>query len=268
MVRLTGSHNPIIKEIRSLKNRNDREEKGLYFIEGDRFVDEALALREKVGIRYVLVSDSFLADDSHRTILESLKNITADSYIVPDSLFAAVSDTRTPQGILAVLEIKRLQLKDAAFAGGLVVILEDIKDPGNMGAIIRTADAAGCECVIVPDGCVDVYNPKVLRSTMGSAFHIPILHCGGMEEAAGITSSNAYKLYASHLEGAVSIYDADFTGRIALVIGNEAQGISPETEKKSDLLIKIPMAGGAESLNASVAAGVMIFEAIRQRLYR
>jgi len=266
MIRLTGSQNQVIKEVRALKNRKEREERGLYFIEGVRFIEEAL--KEKADIKYFIVSDTFASDNGHKQLLEDMKKIPYSGYIVPDRLFESISDTKTPQGILAVIRMKKLQLGDFTLTGGIAVILENIKDPGNMGTIIRTADAAGCECVIVPDGCVDVYNPKVLRSTMGSVFHIPVCHCESVEEAIEFVSSKGYKLFASHLEGSISIYDADFNGSIALIIGSEAEGISSGTVEKSDQLIRIPMAGSAESLNASVAAGVMMFEAMRQRIYR
>lgn len=262
MIRLTGGQNPLIKEVRALKNKASREEKGLYFIEGIRFAEEAI--KEAADIQYIMVSESFLSNNGPSGLLREINETIANVYLIPDSLFSSVSDTKNPQGILAVLPLKRKQLKDAALSGGLLVILDAIKDPGNMGAIIRTADAAGCGGVIIPEGCVDVYNPKVLRSTVGSVFHVPIYHCGGIGEAMDIARRNGFLLCASQLSGSVSIYEADLSGRVALIIGSEAEGISPETAKNSDLLIRIPMEGRAESLNASVAAGIMIFEAIRQ----
>lgn len=264
MIRLTGSHNPLMKEVRALKNKNGREEKGLFFIEGTRFVAEAL--NENIGIRYVVVSETFLSGAGSGELLKKINNIALNCYVVPDSLFYSISDTQTPQGILAVLGLEKKLLKDAELSKGLLVILDTIKDPGNMGTIIRTADAAGCVGVIVPDGCVDVFNPKVLRSTMGSVFHVPVYYCGSIAEAMNIVRMHGFKLCASHLEGSISIYEADLSGQIALVIGSEAEGISAETAKNSDLLVKIPMEGRAESLNASVAAGVMIFEAMRQKI--
>ena len=264
MIRLTGSQNPLIKEVRALKNKSSREEKSLYFIEGARFVAEAL--KENIGIRYVVVSETFSSDTDSEELLKKLEDIALSSYMVPDSLFTSISDTKSPQGILAVINLERKQLKDAELSGSLLVILDTIKDPGNMGTIIRTADAAGCAGVIVPDGCVDVFNPKVLRSTMGSVFHVPIYHCDNVSEAMKLVRECGFILCASHLEGSVSIYEADLSGQIALIIGSEANGIGAETAENSDILLRIPMEGRAESLNASVAAGIMIFEAMRQKL--
>jgi len=263
MIRLTGSQNPLIKEVRALKNKDSREEKGLYFIEGARFVEEAL--KETVNIKYIVVSETFLSNTGSSGSLQKINETIMNTYVIPDSLFSSISDTKNPQGILAVLSLERKQLKDAVFNGGLLVILDTIKDPGNMGTIIRTADAAGCAGVVISGGCVDVYNPKVLRSTMGSVFHVPVYHCSGMGEAIDIARKHGFLLCASHLSGSVSIYEADLSGKVALIIGSEAEGISPDTANDSDLLIRIPMEGRAESLNASVAAGIIIFEAMRQK---
>lgn len=260
MIKLTASQNPLIKEVRMLKNKSAREKKGLYFIEGTRFVSEALKYSSE--IRYLMVSESF----SNGEGMIQYEGLSLNIYQVPDSLFNELSDTQTPQGILAVVGIKDNSLDNAELSEGLLVILDGIKDPGNMGTIIRTADAADCAGVIVPEGCVDIYNPKVLRSTMGSIFHLPIYRCAGITQALDTALSRGFKLCASYLEGAVSIYDADLSGNTALVIGSEAEGICRETAEKAELLVKIPMEGRAESLNASVATGIMIFEAMRQRL--
>lgn len=266
MIRLTGRTNPILKEVRSLKNKNSRAEKNLYFIEGARFTAEAL--KENTDICYFVLSETFASDDGSADLIERISRGGFDCYLLPDSLFESISDTQNPQGVLAVLRQNKKQLKDNSITEGLLVVLDSVRDPGNMGTIIRTADAAGCSGVIIPDGCVDIYNPKVLRATMGSVFHVPIYHCDCTAEAIGLLKDMGFLICASHLEGAVSIYQADLSGNIALIIGSEAEGISDETIWNADLLIKIPMAGRAESLNASVAAAVMMFEAIRQREMR
>jgi TrmH family RNA methyltransferase len=266
MIRLTSSKNQIIKEVRALKNKSEREEKGLYFIEGIRFVSEAL--KEQIDIRYFVVSETFSSDKENDLLLSSISNFPAQCYVVPDKLYNSISDTKTPQGVLAVIKLIRNQLKGARLPEGLLVILDSIKDPGNLGTIIRTADAAGCAGVIVPEGCVDVYNPKVLRSTMGSLFHVPVYFTQSITYALNTAKEQGFLLCASHLEGSVSIYETDLSKNVALIIGSEAHGISEESRKKADVLIRIPMQGRAESLNASIAAGVIIFEAMRQRLYK
>ncbi len=277
MIKLTASQNPVIKEIRSLRNKSSREEKGLFFIEGSRFVEEAV--REAVStagcggpgsegaaeIRYIAISDTYLNNPESMKLIEPCVRQGIKIYNVTDSLFESISDTRNPQGILAVMTLKRDHLKNARLSGGILVLLDSIRDPGNMGTIIRTADAAGCAGVVVTEGCVDVYNPKVLRSTMGSVFHLPILHSATIEDAMMVCKEMGYKLCASHLEGSVSIYDADLSGDIAFVTGSEADGIGDGARRSADMLVRIPMDGRAESLNAAVATGIMIFEAVRQR---
>lgn len=264
MIRLTGSKNQIIKEVRALKSKSSRDERGLYFIEGTRFVSEAL--KEQIAIRYFVISDTFSSGKENSLLLSAISNLPSQCYVVPDELFNSISDTKTPQGVLAVIELVRNQLKGSKLPEGLLVILDSIMDPGNLGTIIRTADAAGCAGVVIPEGCVDLYNPKVLRSTMGSVYHVPVFHSGSISEALDTAKGQGFLLCASHLEGSVSIYETDLSKNVALIIGSEAQGICEETRKRADALIRIPMQGRAESLNASIAAGVMIFEAMRQRL--
>ena len=270
MIRLTGSQNSIIKEIRSLRGRKAREDRGLYFIEGSRFVEEAVNeyLKGTVDVKYIVVSDSFANVSGMPTFIESFEDRGIKIYIVPDSLFGSISDTSSPQGIMAVMALDRSFLRYAQVYEGVLVILDNIRDPGNMGAIIRTADAAGCAGVIIPNGCVDLFNPKVLRSTMGSVYHLPLWHCGSIREAVDFCTEKGFSVCVSHLEGALSIYDVDISGNVAIVIGSEADGVSGEAVSFADMVVKIPMEGRAESLNASVAAGILIFEAVRQRIAR
>lgn len=292
MIRLTSSQNPVVKEIRALRNKSGRNERGLYFIEGARFVAEALnefvvaaerpytdsgnmPVSTSVNspasgmpdIKYVAVSDSFVSGDGYESIVKPCLDRGVKVYSLTDRLFESVSDTMNPQGVLAVLGMKKERLEDAALRDGILVILDGIRDPGNMGTIVRTADAAGCSGIIVTDGCVDLYNPKVLRSTMGSVFHLPVLHCGSTTEAVDICRRKGFLICASHMEGSVSIYDADLSGNVAVVIGSEAEGVCDEVLRNSDMLIRIPMTGRAESLNAAVAAAIIIYEAVRQKSY-
>lgn len=264
MLEITSSRNPIIKEVRSLKNRKDREEKGLFFVEGVRIVEEALTAG--AAITYAVLAESFAQGSGSYDIRARFESAGVKCYSVPDSLFDTLGDTRTPQGMLAVAEIRPYELDGACFADGLFVILDGVRDPGNMGTIIRTADAAGFTGVIAAGDCVDIYNPKVLRSTMGSIFHIPVYIHEDITGAIRLLKAKGISIAASQLSGGCSIYGADLTAPIALVIGSEAGGISREAAAAADLLVNIPMPGRAESLNASVAAGIMIFEAVRQRL--
>lgn len=263
MINITSSQNQVLKEIRSLMSRDKREDTGLFFVEGVRIVEEALSSNARV--EYMVVSEGFASGRA-----DICKKLTAGgsmkTYMVPDKLFREIADTETPQGIIAVIRMDRRDISAAFSEKGLVVLLDSVRDPGNMGTIIRTADAADFTGVMVSSGCVDVYNPKVIRATMGSIFHIPIYNCGSAAEGIKSARSNSFKVCASHLEGALGIYDADLTPPAVLVVGSEAEGISREARELADCLVRIPMEGRAESLNASVAAGIMMFEAVRQKL--
>jgi TrmH family RNA methyltransferase len=145
-----------------------------------------------------------------------------------------------------------------------IVLLDSIQDPGNMGTIIRTADAAGFDGVIALNGCVDIYNPKVLRATMGSIFHIAIADHADMAETMSMIRKNGLKTFAAHLRGDKSIYEADMCAGGVILIGNEANGLSDELTLCADELVKIPMPGKAESLNASIASALFMYEMVRQ----
>ena len=196
-----------------------------------------------------------------------------DIYTVSETVFKSISETTNPQGILATIKMADYDLEEMIIAKSIdvrkcdkyFVILDEIKDPGNMGTIIRTADAAGFNGVIVSKGCVDVYNPKVLRSTMGSIFHIPINLSQDLSYALKEIKMQNIRVYAAHTKGNLYYYEADMTQSTAIVIGNEAFGISDKTMESADELISIPITGRAESLNASVAAGILMYEPLRQK---
>jgi TrmH family RNA methyltransferase len=260
MQKITSSKNPLIKEIKSLRNRKHREEKRLFFIEGEKLVKEAI--HEKMELVRIFVSGKYIKDSS----LDYLKS---DNIIVlNEKLFKEISDTETPQGIIAILKQKTNTFNDVFNKNNCIVILDTIQDPGNMGTIIRTVDAAGFSGVLASRGCVYVYSPKVTRSTMGSIFRVPICTGVNIVECIKDLKARDIKIYASHLNGESNIYDVDMIADFAIVIGNESKGISQETYANSDVLVKIPMLGNAESLNASVAAGVLMYECVRQRLLK
>lgn len=261
MIYITSLSNTAVKEAKLLKNRKYREEKQLFFIEGARFVEEAFEAEAQVEA--VFVSEELKNIGSKLSSM--IEKATCSKYSVTEKVFREISDTETPQGILAIVGMQKNDLSAAKNGNGLFVVLDSVRDPGNMGTIIRTADAAGFSGAIACKGCVDVYNPKVLRSTMGSIFHMPVYSGFETTEAIKLLKANGITVYASHLKGNSSIYDVNLTANAAIVIGSEAEGISDETAGAADVLVKIPMPGKAESLNASVAAAVMIFESVRQR---
>lgn len=282
---ISSRNNPIVKEVRSLKEKKYRDKRGLFFIEGLRFAEEAF--KSGAYVTALLLSDRIMGSPAAEKLLSEAKEKETKICWVKDGLFNELSDTETPQGIMAVVRNRSYSLEDifmgknaseseASVNGNanetigdntVIVILDSVQDPGNMGTIIRTADAAGINGIIASKGCVDPYNPKVLRSTMGSIFHVPLCHGIDMGDALRMAKAKGMKIFASHLEGKIYHFEADFKGSLAIVIGNEASGISRDAFLAADVLVKIPMLGKAESLNASVAAGILMYEAVRQRFH-
>lgn len=259
---IQSSQNSNIKDIKALHQKKYRDAQRLYFVEGIRFVNDAIDNGQTID--RAVISESLEKVNGGNAIIAKLTKICSDVFCVPDKLFKEVSDTQSPQGVLAVLKKQATELDKAINSGKAVIVLEGLQDPGNVGTIIRTADAAGASAVLMTKGCVDVYSPKVLRSTMGSVFHLPIVEDLDIAETIQLLKNNGYKVIASHLQGQNNYYDEDLTGKSAIIVGNEANGISELTAAMSDKLVRIPMPGKAESLNASVAAAIMIYELVRQ----
>lgn len=260
---IQSSQNNTIKDIKALHLKKNREAQNLYFVEGIRFVKDAIDNGQTIV--KVVISDKLESLNGGNRLIEKVNTVCSDVYLVPEKLFKEISDTQTPQGILAVLQKREFEFGTVIEQGTSVVVLDSLQDPGNVGTIIRTADAAGVSAVILTKGCVDIFSPKVLRSTMGSIFHMPIFEGVQINETIGLLKKSGYKIIAAHLEGKNNYYDEELTCKSAIIVGNEANGISDETASISDKLVKIPMPGKAESLNAAVAASIMIYEIVRQK---
>jgi TrmH family RNA methyltransferase len=186
--------------------------------------------------------------------------------LLTDSIFKEVSDTKTPQGILGIVEKSVYELEDMLNApNACLLILEDIRDPGNLGTMIRTAEGAGITGIIFSSSTVDIYNPKVIRATMGSIYRVPFFQAEDFYEALITTKKHDITIYAAHLMGIPYDTKGSFRKGCAFLIGNEANGLTEQATKEADTLIKIPMAGKVESLNAAVAAAILMYEAARQR---
>jgi TrmH family RNA methyltransferase len=180
-----------------------------------------------------------------------------------DNLFRSISGTENPQGIALVCKTPiKLEPTQKPSANGLYLLLEEIQDPGNMGTIVRTGEAAGISGIIMSKDSADIYNPKVIRSTMGSIFRVPFSIVDDLAAAVDTLKDNGITTYAAHLKG--ELYNSgSLTKDCALLIGNEARGLSEEISAKADKLIKIPMHGKVESLNAAVATAILMYEAAR-----
>ena len=259
MKRIESRDNKWVKRLNGLKIKKNRDKEGVFVAEGLRFISEVPA---DWKVEAYIVSDSFAAENDVYAYEEK-----AEVICLTDALFASVCDTENPQGILAVC--KKLEWDETAvFAKEkpFFILAEELNDPGNLGTVIRTADACGADAVFLSKGSVDLYNPKVLRSTMGSMFHVPVFQNVDLNDISAKLKKNEIPLYAAHLRGDTYPYGLELAESCAFIIGNEARGLSDEAADLCDRWVKIPMPGQAESLNASIAAGVLMYEVVRQRL--
>ena len=255
---ITSVNNGQVKNIIQLNQKTKaRREQGLFVAEGRKMFGEAPAdWIEKVYVSETLTSDPAL--------MEQVEKLPYD--IVADSVFRQMSDTQTPQGILTVLRRPSYTLED--ILGGknpLVMVLEDLQDPGNAGTILRTGEGAGVSGVLLTRTCVDITNPKVIRSTMGSVYRMPFLYVESVVSLTQELKKHNIRTFAAHLKGRNSYDQESYTGGTAFLIGNEGKGLTEEAARSADCLIRIPMCGKVESLNAAMASGILMYEAARQR---
>ncbi len=254
METITSAKNPTIKTLKALATRKGREASGRFLVEGEVMLREAL----KCGLRI----HDVLADEGSAALAAELEALGARAYAVPRSLLEAVCETRTPQGICASFDLPApLPLADAP---ARIVALDGVQDPGNVGTIWRTADAAGFSGILFGGACADPLSPKVQRAAMGSGFRVPFMTAEDLPAALEALKARGYAVLASDLNGADFYHRPDPGARFTLVIGNEARGISVATREAATALVKLPMRGGAESLNAAVAAGIMMYELMRE----
>jgi TrmH family RNA methyltransferase len=263
MEQITSLKNNRVKEWASLKQKKFRDRTGTYLAEGIRLVEEALYAN--VPMEALLFSGDLESGKFDKIINRGAGN-GVPMYEVTDPIMEHIADTKTPQGVIAVL--KKTEGDADAFVAKkenpLYLVLDGIQDPGNMGTMIRTADAVGATGVLVDRTCVDVYNPKVVRATMGSLFHLPVFEVD-LREMLPRLKEQGVSVVGAAVDAEETVFQANLTGAVAMVIGSEAHGLSEEIADFLDKEITLPMPGQAESLNAAVAASVMLYEALRQR---
>ena len=246
MREIRSKDNRIVKRCEQLSMRKYRDQFGLYLIEGENLLAEAV--KNHARIETVLLREG---------CQKSLPPQVADrTFLLDAGIFDKLAQTVTSQGILAKEDFINLP-------GSNFIVLDRLQDPGNIGTILRTADAAGYKLAILMKGTADVYAPKVVRAATGSLFRMPVVSMASAKELAEFTGAAGKKLTATCLDARRWYYDEDLTHDIALIIGNEGNGISRDLIESSDIQIKIPMQGNIESLNAAVAAGVLMYEAMR-----
>ena len=258
---ISSKDNELVKHIKKLKDKKYRDENNEYIIEGVKLIEEAV--NENAKIKKIII-----CEDTTRTyeiptnvMLEIAKY---ECIYVTDKIFSSITQVTNPQGIMAIIE-KNTQNQEIDYSQDIIVALDDVQDPGNLGTILRTVDSIGLNQIIVSKETADAYNPKVVRSTMGAIFRIKIIGVEDLKETIKETKKHRFKLMVTSLQTENSIYDIEFNKKI-IVIGNEANGVSQEIQEMADEKAKIPMLGKTESLNASVAAGIVMYEYVRQKL--
>src|SRR6266498_4667445 len=255
---ITSSQNSKIKLVRALLGRTrERREANAFVVEGVRLIGEAV--NSNWEFRFVLYDETL--SERGKSQVESLKSRGVDVEMISESLMKSLSETETPQGILAVLEFKQLPLTNSL---DFVLIPDQIRDPGNLGTLLRSAAATGVHAVLLPPETTDAFAPKVIRSGMGAHFRLPI-HSVTWDEIKAQTKG--LPIYLADMDGQ-SCWETDLRQPLALIVGGEAEGASEEARKLATQRISIPMTGNVESLNAGVAGSVLMFEVVRQRNHK
>jgi TrmH family RNA methyltransferase len=255
---ITSNHNPKIKWVRDLQKDPDaRRQAGAFVVEGVRLAEEAL----QAGWKAQLLLVSLDINPRAQAVVEGLAAQGTPVEQVTESVMRSASDTQTPQGVLAVVEMSSLPLPNSP---AFVFIPDGIRDPGNLGSMLRTAAAAGAEAVLVPSGGVDVYAPKVVRSAMGAHFRLPITSLEWPEIEAIVHKASLF-VYLAEANTGRAYTQCDLRSPLALIVGGEAQGAGENARRLAQSYLHIPMRSGVESLNAAAAAAILLFEASRQR---
>ena len=256
---ITSIKNQKIKNVMKLMtSAKARKEQDVFIVEGIRM------FREIDKNDYV---EGFVSSDFYENNREYLNNYECSYEIVDNKVFEQMSGTLTPQGIMAVVKQKHYTIDDILPKDrpAHIIISEGIQDPGNLGTIIRCGEGAGITGVLMSKNTVDIYNPKTIRSTMGSIFRIPFLNTDNLEKSINYLKEKKVKLYAAHLKGEKNYDEVNYKESIGFLIGNEGNGLTDRTADMADSYILIPMEGKVESLNAAIAASILMYEVNRQR---
>ncbi len=261
---ITSVANARVKQVVAWQTKGkDRKKDNVFLAEGLKMFEEA----PLDWVREVYIEETVLKkiqSDSNSSIYKKL--LKTNYEVVSTEVFKKMSDTQTPQGILTVLTCPVYSVKELLkIEKPLFVVLEDLQDPGNLGTIVRTGEGAGVTAILMSKGTVDIYNPKVIRSTMGSIYRVPFVYVEDIEETIKSLHNANVKTYAAHLAGK-DYYDSfSFKEGCAFLIGNEGNGLRKSTADAASAYLKIPMEGSVESLNAAIASSLLMYEVHRQR---
>ncbi len=254
---VTSRDNSLFKLAKSLGTRKGREKKGKFMVEGLKLVSEALAHPEL--LETILISESL-----KESIVSSMASYQIPIVMISSALADLLTETETPQGIWAICHYPDWGGLESINSYDLVLVLAEIQDPGNLGTMLRTAWAVGVQAVILSTGSVDPFNPKVIRSAMGATLNLPIYNRVSRQEVEAL-KDQGFQIMACDPLGEVSLFRSSLEGKLAFIMGNESQGLSPEWKGMADSLIRIPLQAGVDSLNVAVACGIVLYEVYRQR---
>ncbi|HHY14100.1 MAG TPA: 23S rRNA (guanosine(2251)-2'-O)-methyltransferase RlmB [Thermoanaerobacterales bacterium] len=260
-----NSKSNAIKRIVNLSKRIYREKEGLFFVEGEHTIEEGI--KSDYDFAYIVCSKNYV-DNNYHKVKDFMEKKKVSTYLIDNNLMQNISDVVTSRGILAVVKKKDFTIEDIANSNKshFLLIIDGISDPGNLGTIIRTAHACNVDGIVLNKGTVDIFNPKVLRSTAGSAFHVPFTYTGNIVNTIRKLKRAGINIYVTHVNGVSYPYEINMNEPLAIVLGNETFGVQEEISNLANKLIKIPMPGKSESLNVAIASGIMMYEVVKQRL--
>lgn len=262
--RITSLQNEKVKHFSRLYRKKYRDRTNQYIVEGINLIEEAL--KNGAVPDAVFVREDFAEEEEGKGLMSRLEDLGADIFILTRSLFDSTVNTETPQGIAAT--VRQPDCHVGHFFDGEpsnVIVLDRLQDPGNIGTVIRTADAAGFRRILVMKGTADIFSPKTVRAAAGSLYRTRFAYADEPEEALRLLAEHGYRTICTSPRAEKYYFDTDIAGSAALIIGNEANGACDEFMEMADLKVSIPMEGSIESLNASVAAAVIMYESVRQR---
>ena len=261
---ISSRENELIKHIKKLKDKKYRDKNNEYIVEGIKLVEEAI--KEKVNIKKIIKREGFnYLENIPKEIIDKIEE--QENIYVTAKIFEELTDVKTPQGILAIIEKDRFVEDKIDYNQDIIVALDNVQDPGNLGTILRTVDSIGINQILLSKGTVDSYNSKIIRSTMGATFRVKIIECEDLEKTLKQIKQHSFDIVVTSLQTSNSIYDINYKKKV-IVIGNEANGVEQSIQNLADYKVKIPMLGKTESLNASVATGVILYEYVRQKIYQ
>jgi TrmH family RNA methyltransferase len=262
LTKITSADNSRVKLVRKLSTRKGRLEERAFTAEGRNLVEEIL--EKGIKPRFILVSDKCSDEEILRDAVKSDDIMVCE---LPEKIFAKLTDAEHGIGMLAVVDTPETGLAalESLSADDNILVLDRIQDPGNMGTLIRTSVAAGYKAIVASKGTADVYSTKVLRATVGTVFEVPVVYAKDQSELISFLKNSGKRLAVTEVDKGVPYYEVDLSKGIALVIGNEGAGVSDELKEMADIRVTIPMKGHIESLNAAVAAAILMYESVRDQ---